>query len=325
MSAALVQDGEIVWERGFGFQNLESRIRATPDTPYPVGGHQRNGRRGPRPAMRRTAPAGHRRDDPPARWIAVPSRTRPSARSSIHTSAGTPGETFRFDAERYAQLTPVVERCMPQPYRKSVAVNVLERLAMKDSVPGRDLVDPTVLTETLFADRSARALSARARAHGDSVQGRQARQARRETNFARRHQRRDGSRHDGTRLRALRRRARQHLLLREETPPAPGRTVTTSQQQPLPTGLGWFVQTYRDEPVVWHFGLIAERLLVADREAAVPPSDAHPAREQRRLERAFPARCRRRHAIAVRHTVPPPLLLDAVADTQPGICAILGS
>ncbi len=23
MSAALVQDGEIVWERGFGFQNLE--------------------------------------------------------------------------------------------------------------------------------------------------------------------------------------------------------------------------------------------------------------------------------------------------------------
>ena len=25
----------------------------------------------------------------------------------------------------------------------------------------------------------------------------------------------------------------------------------------LPTGLGWFVQTYRGEPVVWHFGLIA--------------------------------------------------------------------
>ena len=36
MSAALVQDGEIVWERGFGFQNVEARIRATPDTPYPV-------------------------------------------------------------------------------------------------------------------------------------------------------------------------------------------------------------------------------------------------------------------------------------------------
>ena len=36
MSAALVQDGQIVWERGFGFQNVEARVRATPDTPYPV-------------------------------------------------------------------------------------------------------------------------------------------------------------------------------------------------------------------------------------------------------------------------------------------------
>ena len=36
MSAALVQDGQIVWERGFGFQNQEARVRATPDTPYPI-------------------------------------------------------------------------------------------------------------------------------------------------------------------------------------------------------------------------------------------------------------------------------------------------
>ena len=37
LSAAIVQNGEIVWERGFGFQNQELRARATPDTPYPVG------------------------------------------------------------------------------------------------------------------------------------------------------------------------------------------------------------------------------------------------------------------------------------------------
>ena len=37
MSAAIVSEGEIVWEYGFGFQNLASRIRATPDTPYLIG------------------------------------------------------------------------------------------------------------------------------------------------------------------------------------------------------------------------------------------------------------------------------------------------
>src|SRR5688572_30060987 len=38
LSAAVVQDGEVVWERGFGFQDVEARVRATPDTPYYVGG-----------------------------------------------------------------------------------------------------------------------------------------------------------------------------------------------------------------------------------------------------------------------------------------------
>src|SRR6187399_1932507 len=37
MSAALVRDGEIAWEKGFGYENVASRARATPDTPYLVG------------------------------------------------------------------------------------------------------------------------------------------------------------------------------------------------------------------------------------------------------------------------------------------------
>ena len=37
MSAALVRDGVVLWEKGYGFQNVAARIRATPDTPYLVG------------------------------------------------------------------------------------------------------------------------------------------------------------------------------------------------------------------------------------------------------------------------------------------------
>src|SRR5215216_2299638 len=37
MSAAIVRDGAIVWEKGFGFQNVAARVRAVPDTPYLVG------------------------------------------------------------------------------------------------------------------------------------------------------------------------------------------------------------------------------------------------------------------------------------------------
>ena len=38
LSAAIVQDERIVWERGLGFEDVENSVRATPDTPYLVGG-----------------------------------------------------------------------------------------------------------------------------------------------------------------------------------------------------------------------------------------------------------------------------------------------
>src|SRR5919107_341728 len=37
MSALVLKDEQVVWEKGFGFQSVESRLRATPDTPYLVG------------------------------------------------------------------------------------------------------------------------------------------------------------------------------------------------------------------------------------------------------------------------------------------------
>jgi len=37
MSAAIVRDGTILWERGFGFQDVARRVPATADTPYLIG------------------------------------------------------------------------------------------------------------------------------------------------------------------------------------------------------------------------------------------------------------------------------------------------
>src|ERR1700752_1440387 len=36
LSAAIVAHGQIVWQQGFGFQDVENRIPATPDTPYRI-------------------------------------------------------------------------------------------------------------------------------------------------------------------------------------------------------------------------------------------------------------------------------------------------
>ncbi len=47
------------------------------------------------------------------------------------------------------------------------------------------------------------------------------------------------------------------VLLKEDTLAVAWSATINSRQTALPTGLGWFVQSYRGEPVVWHFGLIA--------------------------------------------------------------------
>jgi CubicO group peptidase (beta-lactamase class C family) len=254
MSAALVQDGQIVWERGFGFQNQEARVRATPDTPYPIAGLSET-----IASVLVLQCVEERRlsiDDPIRRYGGtVPEQSATLRQVLSHTSAGA-GEVFRYDPERYSQLTPVVETCLPQPYRKSVAVNVLERLAMKDSVPGRDLIDPTVLTERLFAteilERYQHVLERIAIPYKVDSKKRATR-----TDLAP-----EGINAATGLVTTVRDFARfdaaidEAVLLKEETLGVAWSPDTTDFRTVLPTGLGWFVQTYRGEPVIWHFGMI---------------------------------------------------------------------
>ncbi len=46
------------------------------------------------------------------------------------------------------------------------------------------------------------------------------------------------------------------VLLSEDTLGVAWSNATGAEQTTLPTGLGWFVQSHKGEPVVWHFGQI---------------------------------------------------------------------
>ena len=150
MSAAVVKDGRVVWEKGYGFQNVATRLRATPDTPYLVGDMS-----GTLAAVLLLQCVEQRRidlDEPFKRYdLALPEPEATLRGLLSHTPPEPAKEPFVYSPERYAQLTPLMEWCAPQPYRKSVAHRILNRLAMKDSVPGTDLQDPDLpLPEGLF-------------------------------------------------------------------------------------------------------------------------------------------------------------------------------
>jgi CubicO group peptidase (beta-lactamase class C family) len=258
ISAAIVQDGQIVWERGLGFQNQDSRIRATPDTPYPIGDLSQT------IASELVLRCSEERlldlDGPASRYgLSLPESTASLRNILSHASAGNPGETYKYDAERYGQLSTAIEHCIPQPYRKTVAVSVLERLAMRDSVPGRDLTTPaTALSEPLFAteilDRYKKVLDRMAIPYKVDKKGK----------LTRSDLPPEGINAAAGLVSTVRDLARfdaaldSFLFLKEETQTQAWTNVLSlnAQHTPLPTGLGWFVQTYRDQPVIWQFGLI---------------------------------------------------------------------
>lgn len=257
LSAAIVQDGQIVWERGLGFQNQDARIRATPDTPYPIGDLSQT--IASEILLRCSEERLVNLDGPASRYgIALPEPTASLRNILSHASAGIPGETYRYDAERYGQLSLAIEACIPQPYRKTVAVSVLERLAMRDSVPGRDLTSAAALSEPLFAtevlERYKKVLDRMAIPYRVDKRGK----------LTRSELPPEGINAATGLVSTVRDLARfdaaldSFLFLREETQLQAWTNVVglNGQRTPLPTGLGWYVQTYRDQPVIWQYGLI---------------------------------------------------------------------
>lgn len=254
MSAAIVRDGGVLWEKGYGLQNVTTRERATPATPYVLGDAS-----GTIAAvlLLQCVEQGHLALDRPLGQygIDIPEKQATLRDLLSHRQNEAQGEPFRYNPERYAQLTTVMEWCAPQPYRKSVSHRIINRLAMIDTVPGTDLRDPDLpLQENLYdeaeLERYRRVLTRTA--PGYRVDSR-TRVERTElppmpmsatgglvTTV------RDLAKLDGA--------LDLKVLLLDGTLEQAWHPVTGYRGTAIPTGLGWFVQSYNGQRVVWHFG-----------------------------------------------------------------------
>ncbi len=255
MSAALVRDGVVLWEKGYGFQNVATRLRATPDTPYMVG--EAAGSLAAVLLLQCVEQRHLELDRPLGQYgIQVPDGNATLRQVLSHTNLDPEAEPFLYNPERFSQLARVMERCAPQPYRKSVAHRILNRLAMVDSVPGTDLKDPDVeLQEGLFEpfelERYRRVMTRLATGYKVDSRGRAEVTQVPPTPVSAVgglvSTVRDLAKLDGA-LDA-------DLLLLEETTAQAWQPVV-HRGAAMPTGLGWFVQTHRGQRVVWTFGVV---------------------------------------------------------------------
>jgi len=256
MSALIVNEGTVIWEKGYGFANLTTRERATPDTPYLVGDVSET-----LAAVLLLQCVEQRHLDLDERFDRYGlSSPEPDATLRGLLSHATPDNSkdgFFFSPPRFTQLTALMEGCAPQPYRKSVQHRILDHLAMRDSVPGTDLEDPDLqLPDGMFEaddlDRYRKILSKIAVPYKVMGRGKTERTELPPVPMTAADGLVSTVRDLAEFDKALTR--DEGALLLPDTLVGAWNPVTTRTGATSPMGLGWFVQLYHDERVVWTFG-----------------------------------------------------------------------
>jgi CubicO group peptidase (beta-lactamase class C family) len=253
LAVAIVGDNDIAWDRGLGQQDVERAIPVRPDTPFHIDGLTRTltsvlalrCTEENRLALDAQVGAFDSSSSEPNAMVGdVLTMTRPDAG----------GRVFSYEPERFKPFARIVRTCAADSYRETLA-NLFDRFAMRDSVPGPDAVSLEPPAEGIPSPQEiARYKSVLERLATPYAIDKRGRATRSDYTVA------TLSPYDGviSTVRDLARfdlALRRGALLRGETLAAAWRPPVNAAGDSLPHGIGWFVQGYKNETVVWQFGV----------------------------------------------------------------------
>jgi len=252
LSAIVVGPEDILWEHAFGQQDIARSISTRTRTPFQLDGLTQ---------VFTTVMTLRCVEDGTLSLsdrIGSFDKDSPDANATIeqiltHTSGPPTNLVFSYRPDRLAPLTRVIRSCAVGSYRKTMS-NLLDRLAMVDSVPGPDaarLQPPAEGVPTQeTAARYAQVLAQLAQPYAVSPQGRATLTQYAATTLTPA----SGLISTVEDFAQFDLALKQGILLRIDTLAAAWRAPANSVGQRLPHGMGWFVQLYNGVPIVWQFG-----------------------------------------------------------------------
>ena len=255
LAAAIVDNNGVVWERAYGHQDIARALATRTDTPFNADGLTQT-----MTAAIVLRCAEERRlslDDSVGSYGVATTEPDATIRQLLtHTSGAPDNPTFFLRPERLAPLWPIVRACAVDSYRETFA-NLLARLAMVDSVPGANIlgiVPPAEgVPEPGDVERYAAVLQRRATPYFVDDRARALPSSYPESASVL-----TPSTGLVTTVRDLAKfdlALKQGILLERGTLEYAWSTPSANGV-PLPHGIGWFVQTYNGEKVVWQFGMV---------------------------------------------------------------------
>lgn len=254
LQVAVVGTTDVLWERGFGYQDVSRAVPMRPDTPIHVDGLTEIFAAS---SVMQCAENGRLRlDDRVGSYVADAIEPEATFRQILSHTSSTIGSTlvYAYRPDRLDDLSGVIRRCEGASFR-SASAQLQSRLAMVNSVPGADVL--AVLPPATPDEPDDE------RAHYSNVLTRLA------VPYIVDSQKRVApTQYSATTLTpstglittvhdyaqfdlAL----RTGLLMQPETLAEAWRApIDPATGKALPHGLGWFVQNYNGDPVIWQFG-----------------------------------------------------------------------
>ncbi|HEY0172272.1 MAG TPA: serine hydrolase [Pyrinomonadaceae bacterium] len=134
-SAAVVKDQKVLWAKGFGHADLENKVPATEHTPYHLASLTKTF--ASTILMQLVQEGKLKLDDPVSKYgVLLESDGVIRVRHLLsHTSEGNPGEQYRYNGNRFAELDKVVQRAGGKSFGELLIANILEPLGMNETAP----------------------------------------------------------------------------------------------------------------------------------------------------------------------------------------------
>ncbi len=251
LAATIVSATDVSWEGVYGYQDVSHHTPVTGNTPFQIDGL----------TQYLVASLALRCNE--SGWISIDdlvgkyAPTSPDAGATLrmlmtHTSPGPNGLVFTYRLDRLAPMAPAISVCTNSSFRYGMGA-LLERLGMADSVPGSDTAGLSPGTEQFDTTALARyggVVSQLAVPYAVDSSGNATPSTYRTPTLT----------PSGGLISTVRDLAKFDLALKNGNVVLPA-TLSMAWSppvnlngQPLPHGIGWFVQTYQGEPVVWQFG-----------------------------------------------------------------------
>ncbi|NCF64476.1 MAG: serine hydrolase [Chloroflexi bacterium] len=134
-SAAVVKDQELVWAKGFGYADLENKVKAAPDTPYHLASVTK-----PFAAViiMQLVEEGILDLESPVAQYGIDLESSGVIRVKhllSMTSEGNPGEQYNYSGGRYALLSQVIEGASSKSFQALLFERIVQPLGMNFTAP----------------------------------------------------------------------------------------------------------------------------------------------------------------------------------------------